>query len=394
VTATSWSADASGRRHPVARAPRPSDDALGRVDWVLLAAVLALALMGGLLIWSTTAGSATVVGTDSLALVRRHGVNVVIGLGLALAAGLVNYRLLRAYAPMLYLLSLLGLFAVLSPLGSVISGARSWIILPGGLSVQPSEFAKLALVVGMAMILAEKRDAEDTPTHALVMQALLLAAVPLALIMLQPDLGTGLAVVSLTLGVIAVSGAPARWLVGLITLGTAVAVYALTSDVLEPYQRNRLTAFVDPSTDPRGAGYQIRQVLNAIGSGGLTGQGLGQGNQTQGSFVPAQQTDFIFSVAGEEMGLVGAGGIIVLFGIVFWRAYRIALRADDLFGRLVATGVLCWFAFHVVENIGMCLGLMPITGIPLPFVSYGGSSMFANMLAVGLLQNVHMKRYA
>ena len=394
MTTTRWTADKAGRRHPVARLGRPAEDTLARVDWVLLAAVLSLSMLGGLLIWSTTAGSSTIIGTDSLALVRRHAINLVIGLGLALAAGLVNYRLLRAYAPILYLLSLLGLLAVLSPLGSVISGARSWIILPGGMSVQPSEFAKLALVVGMAMILAEKRDAEDTPSHALIAQALLLAAVPLALIMLQPDLGTGLAVVSLTLGVIAVSGAPTRWVAGLIGLGTAVATYALTSDVLEPYQRNRLTAFIDPATDPRGAGYQIRQVLNAIGSGGVTGQGLGRGAQTQGSFVPAQQTDFIFSVAGEELGLVGAGGIIVLFGIVFWRAYRIALHADELFGRLVGTGVLCWFAFHVVENIGMCLGLMPITGIPLPFVSYGGSSMFADMLAIGLLQNVHMKRYA
>ena len=394
MTTTNWSTDAAGRRHPVAGTGHPSEDTLARVDWVLLAAVFCLSLLGGLLIWSTTAGSTTIVGTDSLALVKRHGLNVLIGLGLALAAALVNYRMLRAYAPVLYLVSLVGLIAVLTPLGSVISGARSWIILPGGFSVQPSEFAKLALVVGMAMILAEKRDAEETPSHGLIAQALLLAVVPLALIMLQPDLGTGLAVGSLTLGIIAVSGAPARWISGLIGLGGMVATFALTSNVLEPYQRSRLTAFIDPSADPHNSGYQIRQVLNAIGSGGITGQGLGQGGQTQGSFVPAQQTDFIFSVAGEELGLVGAGGIIMLFGIVFWRAYRVALHADDLFGRLVATGVMCWLAFHVVENIGMCLGLMPITGIPLPFVSYGGSSMFANMLAIGLLQNVHMKRYA
>ena len=378
----------------MARTGYPREDTLARVDWVLLAAVLCLAILGGLLIWSTTAGSTTIVGADPLALVKRHGFNVLIGLGLCLGAALVNYRMLRAYAPVLYLTSLVGLIAVLSPLGSVISGARSWIILPGGFSVQPSEFAKLALVVGMAMILAEKRDAEDTPSHALISQALLLAVVPLALIMLQPDLGTGLAVASLTLGIIAVSGAPARWIAGLIGLGVVVATFALTSNVLEPYQRSRLTAFIDPSADPHNSGYQIRQVLNAIGSGGITGQGLGRGGQTQGSFVPAQQTDFIFSVAGEELGLVGAGGIIVLFGVVFWRAYRVALHADDLFGRLLATGVMCWFAFHAVENIGMCLGLMPITGIPLPFVSYGGSSMFANMLAIGLLQNVHMKRYA
>lgn len=273
MTATNWSTDGAGRRHPVARTTPPSEDTLTRVDWVLLATVLCLSMLGGLLIWSTTAGSTTIVGTDSLALVKRHGLNMLIGLGLALAAALVNYRMLRAYAPVLYLASLVGLIAVLTPLGSVISGARSWIILPGGFSVQPSEFAKLALVVGMAMILAEKRDAEDTPSHGLIAQALLLAAVPLALIMVQPDLGTGLAVGSLTLGIIAVSGAPARWLAGLIGLGGLVATFALTSNVLEPYQRSRLTAFIDPSADPHNSGYQIRQVLNAIGSGGITGQG-------------------------------------------------------------------------------------------------------------------------
>lgn len=394
---TGYLTDTKGRRRPVASAParrRAGASPLRQMDWILTAAVLALGGLGGLLVWSATQSNTSLVGENSTAYLERHLLNLGLGLVLGVAASLFNYRLLRAYAPVLYIASVLGLVAVLTPLGSVISGARSWIVLPGGFSIQPSEFAKVALVVGMAMILAEKRDAESTPGGSLVAQALALAAVPLALIMLQPDLGTALVVVFLVLGIVAVSGASARWIVGLLVLGVAVSTFALTSDVLEDYQRDRLTSFIDPNSDPQGSSYNVRQVFIAIGSGGLTGKGLLAGPQTQGSFVPAQHTDFVFSVAGEELGLIGAGGILVLFTLVFWRAYRIAVGAEDLFGRLVAVGVLCWFVFQAFENIGMCLGLMPVTGIPLPFVSYGGSSMFANLIAVGLLQNVHMKRYA
>jgi rod shape determining protein RodA len=164
--------------------------------------------------------------------------------------------------------------------------------------------------------------------------------------------------------------------------------------LLKDYQIDRFRAFYDPAADPKGAGFNVRQAQIAIGSGGVDGQGLFHGTQTQGRFVPAQQTDFIFTVAGEELGFIGAALVVALLGLVLWRAGRIAMGAEDLFGRLLATGVLCWFAFQAFENIGMTLGIMPVTGVPLPFVSYGGSSMFANMIAVGLLQNVHMRRYA
>lgn len=364
-----------------------------RLDWVLAAAVLALVVVGGVLIWSATHADAALVGGDPLAYARRHGVNATVGLVLATGATLADHRLVRAWAPLVYLVSLVGLLAVLTPLGSTISGARSWILLPGGFSVQPSELAKVALVVGMAMVLADVgddvRDIDGVPASPAVVRALALAAVPLGLVMLQPDLGTAMALTALAVGVLVVSGAAVRWLVGLSALGVVVATLVLVSGVLEPYQRDRLTSFLDPGADPSGAGYNVRQVRIAIGSGGLTGQGLGEGAQTQGGFVPAQHTDFVFSVAGEELGLLGAGTILVLFAIVLWRCARVAAAAPDLFGRLVVTGVLCWFAFHVVQNVGMCLGLMPVTGIPLPFVSYGGSAMIANLLAVGLVQNVH-----
>jgi rod shape determining protein RodA len=244
------------------------------------------------------------------------------------------------------------------------------------------------------MLLSEKRDAEDRPRSSDVVLALVFAAVPLALVMVQPDLGTALVVGALVLGVVAVSGASLWWVGGLLG-GAALSAYvAVQVHLLKPYQLDRFTAFLDPTADPKGAGYNVRQAQIAVGSGGLHGQGLFNGAQTQGRFVPEQQTDFIFTVAGEELGFLGAGALVLLVGMVLWRAGRIAMGAEDLFGRLLATGIVCWFAFQAFENIGMTLGIMPVTGVPLPFVSYGGSSMFANMLAVGLLQNVHMRRYA
>ncbi len=369
------------------------DATLRRIDWTLLLAVLALCSLGGALVWSATRQAALDSGGDPTAFLKKHVLNVAIGLGLSVVASVFDYRMLRAYAPVLYLLSLGGLVAVLSPLGSTINGSHSWIVLPAGFSIQPSELAKVALVVGMAMLLSEKRDAEDTPRDVDVMLALAFAAVPLALVMLQPDLGTALVVAAIVLGVTAVSGAPLRWVVGLVVGAALVAFVAVQTGVLKDYQLDRFRAFYDPTADPKGAGYNVRQAQIAIGSGGVDGQGLFHGAQTQGKFVPAQQTDFIFTVAGEELGFVGAALLVLLLGLVLWRAARIALHAEDLFGRLVATGILCWFAFQSFENIGMTLGIMPVTGVPLPFVSYGGSSMFANMLAIGLLQNVHMRRY-
>ena len=369
------------------------DSLLRRLDWTLLLSVLALCAIGGALVWSATRQQAIDTGGDPTAFLKKHILNVVVGLMLGVLASMFDYRMLRAYAPVLYVLSLLGLLAVLSPLGSTINGSHSWIVLPAGFSIQPSELAKVALVVGMSMLLAEKRDAEDEPRDVDVVLALAFAAVPLALVMLQPDLGTALVICALVLGLVAVSGAPIRWVVGLVVGAVLVAFVAIQTGMLKDYQLDRFRAFYDPTADPKGAGYNVRQAQIAVGSGGVDGQGLFHGAQTQGQFVPAQQTDFIFTVAGEELGFVGAALIVALLGLVLWRTGRIAMQAEDLFGRLVATGILCWFAFQSFENIGMTLGIMPVTGVPLPFVSYGGSSMFANLVAVGLLQNVHMRRY-
>ena len=219
---------------------------------------------------------------------------------------------------------------------------------------------------------------------------LLIAAVPASLIMLQPDLGTMLVLSATVFGVLAATGAPRRWLVMLAAGGVAAGVAAVVGGLLEDYQVDRFLAFTDPTLDPRGAGYNVEQARIAVGNGGLFGQGLFNGSQTRSGFVPEQHTDFVFTVAGEELGLVGAGVVIALLGVVLWRALRIAARTDDVFGRVAAAGIACWFGFQAFQNIGMCLGIMPVTGVPLPFVSYGGSSMFAWMLAVGLLLNIRV----
>ena len=182
-----------------------------------------------------------------------------------------------------------------------------------------------------------------------------------------------------------------RWLVTLFVSGATIAFLAVSMGLLKQYQLNRFMAFTDPALDPRGAGYNTTQARIAIGNGGLFGQGLFDGSQTRSRFVPEQHTDFVFTVAGEELGLIGAGVLILLFAVVLWRALYISRHADDMFGRVAAAGIACWFAFQTFQNIGMCLGIMPVTGVPLPLVSYGGSSMFVSMMAIGLLQNIAMR---
>jgi rod shape determining protein RodA len=378
------------RRAPLGRGlvgPRERPSVWWRVDWIIAGSALLLSLIGSLLVWSATRPRLLESGGNPDAFLERHLLNLAIGLVLGVVFAVVDYRALRAYAPLIYIASCLGLVAVLL-VGSTINGAHSWIVLGGGFQVQPSEFAKVALVAGMAVLLAERHTQEHASRGTDVPLVLALAAVPLGLVMLQPDLGTAMVFVFTVLGVLLLAGAPARWLGGLVLAGVLVIWGAINLGVLKDYQLERFKAFTQQDQDTLGAAYNITQARIAIGNGGLTGTGLFHGTQTTGKFVPEQQTDFVFTVAGEELGLVGAGGIILLFGLLLWRTLRLAGRSPDLFGRLVAGGVACWFAFQTFVNIGMTLGIMPITGLPLPFVSYGGSAMFANWMAVGLLLNV------
>jgi rod shape determining protein RodA len=355
-----------------------------RSDWGLVVAALGLSLVGALLVWSATRHQA---GTTYL---FRHLLNTVIGVGLAAAVTRMGYQLLRALAPLLYLVSIAGLVLVLTPVGSTVNGSHSWILLPGGFSLQPSELAKAALCLGLAIILGERIDRQARPTGRDLLLAVVVAAVPVGLVLLQPDLGSALVLGALACGVLAVAGTPKRWLAAGLGVVAAAVVVALTTPVLSDYQRDRLTAFADPQADPQGIGYQTRQVRVAIGSGGWQGQGLFEGRQTQGGFIPFQQTDFVFSVAGEELGFLGAAGLLLLLGFLVLRALIVAARTQDAFGRLMAAGVAAWFLFQAFENVGMNLGVMPVTGLPLPFLSYGGSSMFACWAAVGLVNNAHL----
>lgn len=350
-----------------------------RIDWGLYIAALGLSLIGAVLVWS---GTHAEVGP---ALAVRHLINTFIGVSMAVLLLRVDVRWIRATAPWLYLAGLLGLLLVLTPLGSTVNGSRSWIHLPGGFSLQPAELSKIALCVGLAMILAEGRDTTRPPTWREVLTAWVLAGIPIVLILLQPDLGTALVLGALTVGVVATSGAARRWTVAAIVGAALAMVAAIRIPLLDGYQLDRLLAFADPSRDPHGIGYQTQQARLAIGSGGWSGAGIGQGPQTQGGFIPFQHTDFVFSIAGEELGLLGCLGIIGLLLFVVLRALWVALRTDDPFARLVTVGVAGWFLFQTAENIGMNLGLTPVTGLPLPFLSYGGSSMFACWLGIGLV---------
>ncbi|NQW06483.1 MAG: rod shape-determining protein RodA [SAR202 cluster bacterium] len=361
-------------------------------DRILTFSVAALLIIGTLLVYAATKDWFANQGLDPEYYLKRHLVNILIGGLLAYGTTLIDYRLLRAYTPIVWALAVLGLVIVLIPgLGSEINGAQAWISFPGGFQIQPAELAKIAIIVGISMILAEKHDKDANPTDKDVMKALAIAAVPILLILRQPDLGTVVIISAAILTIIATSGAPTRWVVGLLVLAVIGGFTAIKTGVVSEYQVSRLQSFVDPSADPQATGYQLRQSRITIGSGGITGKGLFNGPQTNGRFVPEQQTDFIFTVAGEELGFIGSGFILLCYILFFIRAFTIARRTDDLFGRLVCVGVISWFAFQTFENIGMTMGMVPMTGVPLPFISYGGSSMFANLIGLGLIQNVHLR---
>jgi len=361
-------------------------------DPVLTAVVGLLLFLGTLLVWAATRDWYTRNGLDGQYYLKRHIINILIGLVLAYGVTVIDYRLLRAYTPFLWGAGVLGLVIVLIPgLGAEINGAKAWIALPGGFQIQPAELAKIAIIIGMSMILSERTHDSDGPTSRDVLQSLAVAAIPVLLIILQPDMGTVLIISAAVVTIVAVSGVPARWVTGLLLIAVLGGFVAVKAGVISEYQVNRLQTFVDPTADTQGAGYQLRQARITVGSGGLIGTGLFNGPQTNGRFVPEQQTDFIFTVAGEQLGFIGSGAILILYLILLMRGFSIARRTNDPFGRLVCTGVIAWFAFQIFENIGMTLGLMPMTGVPLPFISYGGSSMFATLIGIGLLQNVHAR---
>jgi len=369
---------------------RKGGDYIRDLDWVLLAAAGAATVMGSLLVWSASRADLA-SPTDPQSYLKKHLINVVLALILGFIASRLDHRWLRAYTPVIYVVSVFSLFLPFVPgLGTKIAGARAWVQLPGGFTIQPSEFMKIAVILMMAVILAEKDRANEEPKDKDVRLALIVAVIPLLIILLQNDTGSVLILGSVTLAVIAVSGARTKWVVGLL-LSTVVGILlAIQLGLLKQYQVDRLTSFINPTADASSIAYNSTQARIAIGGGGWFGFGMFHGPQTQGRFVPVNESDFIFTVAGEELGFIGAAILILLLAIVLWRAVMIAMKADDMYGRLVATGIVAWLSFQMFENIGMTLGIMPITGVPLPFVSAGGTSMMATWIAIGLLENIRL----
>ncbi|MFD3560028.1 rod shape-determining protein RodA [Streptomyces sp. NPDC058686] len=369
------------------------DSVLRRLDWPILLSSLALSLIGSALVYSATRNRTVINQGDPYFFLFRHLMNTGIGIALMIGTIWLGHRTLRTAVPILYGASVFLMLLVLTPLGDTINGQRNWLSA-GGVSLQPAEFAKITIILGMAMLLASRVDAGDKqyPDHRTVVQALGLAAVPMLVVLLMPDLGTIMVSAIIVLGVLLASGAPNRWVFGLLGAGVLGAISVWRLHILDEYQINRFAAFANPALDPAGVGYNTNQARIAIGSGGLTGTGLFHGSQTTGQFVPEQQTDFVFTVAGEELGFAGAGLILLLLGVILWRACRIARETTELYGTIVAAGIIAWFAFQAFENVGMTLGIMPVAGLPLPFVSYGGSSMFAVWVAIGLLQSIRVQR--
>ena len=362
-------------------------------DWVLIAVTIGLTVLGALLVWAATEPSLRAVGADPHTYLKKQLLWVGLGVILMFVTASIDYRWFRRWTPVIYGVSLLLLLAVLA-VGQRVNGAKAWIALPGGFQVEPSEFAKLGLILGTAWALSRRRiepsesKKAGRPGMKDVGLAVLVAAPLIALVEREPALGVMLVLVVTLAAMIVLSGIRLYWVGSLLAVAAAASYAVGRLHLLKGYQLARLTAFLHPSSDLAGAGYNGLQAKIAVGSGGMFGQGLFHGTFTGGNFVPSAQTDFIFTVAGEELGFVGCAVIVALLGIVVFRAVRAASLADDMFGMLVASGVAVWLGFQAFVNVGMTIGIMPITGLPLPFVSYGGSAIFADMIAIGLLQSV------
>jgi len=358
------------------------------VDLVLLGCSAAISALGALMILSSTRG--TDPDVYDLSYLRKQMLFIAIGVVGMVLVTLVDYRRLRDFAWLPYVVAMALLVLVVSSLGTEKRGSQAWFQL-GAFQLQPAELTKVVVILAVASILAPS----ELPLPARrVGLALLLFAVPTALIMLQPDLGTALVFIAITMGMLLIAGARARHIVVLTAVGIIGVVGVLTSDVLEDYQRDRLTTFLDAEgQDVQAEAYNSDQSKAAIASGGTSGKGLFEGTQTRLGFVPEQHTDFIFTAVGEELGFVGSVTVLGLLALMCVRVWRTAQIARDRLGMLICVGVLAMLVFQIFQNVGMTMGIMPITGITLPFMSYGGSSVIASWMAIGLVLNVHMRRF-
>jgi rod shape determining protein RodA len=354
-------------------------------DWTLLILVTLISLISVLEIKSAT------LHTKFHGFGEKQIVFLLVGLLLMFLISFIDYHRLVDIAPWAYGIGLVSLVAV-KLVGTKVMGARRWINLGAGIHFQPSEWVKLILIVAVARYFwgLAGRDLSWTD----IGKAFVMVCVPMALVLVQPDLGTALTYFPVLVAGLFLGGIRARQ-VAILLLGFALLIGGawMSGKRLKPYQMARLTSFVDPGSDPRGAGYQILQSKIAVGAGGLWGKGTNQGTQTQGDFLPIPYTDFIFAAFCEEHGFVGGMGILLLYFLILTRLIQNAQQASDMPGTFIIMGVVAVILFQIVVNIGMVVGLMPVTGIPLPLMSYGGSSILFTILALGIVMNIRMRRF-
>ena len=370
----------------IARAAREavSERRGNRPDWILFATMVVLAIFGLVMIYSATRSS----GTFSM---ERQMIFVAAGIVLYLVASMIDYREYRALIPYIYGGIIVLLIAVF--FFPERNGAQRWIEL-GLFDLQPAEVAKIVVVLGIASILSPQNRDELRPdlTWPKIGLVILTVGVPAGLIYQQPDLGTMLVFVFVMMAMLFAAGASWRQLLTLVGAGTAVTVALYRMGAIAEYQLNRIRVLVDPTVDPQGIGYNLAQSKLAIGSGQLLGRGLFKGTQTNFQYVPEQETDFIFTAVAEQLGFVGGVVVLLAYMILIWRILVIAANARDRFGALVAIGVAATFMFHIFINIGMTMGIPPVTGLPLPFLSLGGSAFMSLAFALGIVNSIWLRR--
>lgn len=371
------------------------DNKLKRFDFILLFTTIILCLYGFLIIKSATMSHA--MGSDRF--LRTQTIAFVLGLICALILVIIDYDLYGTFYLQIYALSnILLLYALINPVNASEWGnVRSWISI-GPVVFQPSEIAKFGVIISLAKYIDLNKEHINEPL--ILSKILIFALLPVGLILLQPDLGTALVFIFFIAVMIFAGGIDYKYVAVVLIIGLILAVIAIGAffyimkdyQVGDNYQFDRIVTFVYPELDPTDTGYQVIQSKTAIGSGLLYGRGLYKGVQNQLGYLPTKETDFIFAVIGEELGLIGGTFLLVLYAILLYRLIRIAKHTTSMFGSLIATGITAMLFFHIFENVGMTMGLLPVTGIPLPFVSSGGTFMLVNMVSIGLCLGVGMKR--
>jgi len=362
---------------------------LTRIDFVLLVAVLLLCAYGALMIYSCTQAQLAMADKPPASKVMLQLIWTGLGLVVMGLIIMVDYNRLASLSLLFYGL-VLGLLLLVLAIGQTAHGSARWLAI-GSITVQPGELSKIAIIIMLGAYLSSHSSRQLETFHTLAW-SLGYVMVPAALIFLQPDLGTIVVLVFIWFFITFLAGAKLTQLGAIAFALIMLFAAAWSAGVIRPYHKERLTAFLNPDEDPQGAGWQIRQSLIAIGSGHLLGKGLFQGTQSRLAFIPHQEKDFVFTVVGEEWGFAGCLALLGLLSVLMWRSLAICWEAKDRFGRLVAGGIAAMFLIHITANVGMTLGLAPVKGMTLPFMSYGGSSMIVNCLAVGILQSIYMRK--